>query len=105
METRWSVERAKYITMNTELFNVPIVLSPRLKWLQKHNLTIRHDPKIKPGDECEVTGETIYPWLVYAGTFPKSGFFTGNRDAYGNTEDEALAAWARQHHKRLWNEE
>ena len=56
--------------MNNLLFDVPETLSPRLAWIKKHDLTIRHDSKIQPDAEDEFSGDRLYPFVVYAGKFP-----------------------------------
>ena len=88
-----------------DLFEIPPSLSPRLAWIKKHGLTIRHDSKIQPDAEDEFSGERLYPFVVYAGEFPRDGIFAGNRGAWGDSEDEALVAWAKSHGIKLWNEE
>lgn len=86
-----------------DLFEIPPSLSPRLAWIKKHDLTIRHDSKIQPDAEDEFSGERLYPFEVFVGKFP--GTFAGNRSAWGDSEDEALVAWAKSHGIKLWNEE
>ncbi len=65
-----------------------------------HDVRVIHNKDITPGDECEFSGETLYPWCAFTGLprFPRP-------DAgYGNTEDEAIADLAKRKGWRLWNE-
>jgi hypothetical protein len=84
-----------------ELFEIEVSESPRLKWIRGHALRTHYDKDVSPGDECEISGEKLYPWVAFTGApnFPRP-------DAgYGNTEDEALCDWAIKMEVRLWNEE
>ena len=78
----------------TELFNLPETPSPRLAWMRKHGVWIRENREINPGDESPETGETIYPFKAFGNQFV----------GYGNTEDEAIADFAKRAGVRLWNE-
>lgn len=83
------------------LFEIPPCESPRLRWLKKHDVHTHHNKNVQPGDEDELSGETIYPWVAYKGLpnfpMPNAG--------YGNTEHEAIVDWAIKNNVRLWNEE
>ena len=72
--------------MSEELFpaeNVT-VKSPRLRWMEKHKLNTRCSGKF---------------WFAGQGE-PING-----RIGSGLTEDDAITAWAKANHVRLWNEE
>lgn len=86
-----------------ELFEIQPCDSPRLKWMKKHGVHTMHNKGVNPGDECDVTGETLYPWCAYVGVnvFPKPEGLLG----CGNTEDEAICELAKRRGWKLWNEE
>jgi hypothetical protein len=84
-----------------DLFNLPECPSPRLRWMQNHNLRTRLNKNISVGEEDEFSGEPIYPWVAFTGDFK----FPRPDAGYGNTEDEAITAWAKLHRVKLWNEE
>ena len=86
--------------MRDELFDVPVVKSPRLKWIEKHGLYTQHFPDVKPGDDDPETGEEIYPWRAWVGNMRHARICAG-----GATEDDALAEWAKASGVLLWNEE
>jgi hypothetical protein len=75
--------------MNTpDLFPVPAVLSPRLKWLAEHNLTTSYDAGLaSEGEE--------FPWTCYHRTF-------GGVLAIGRTEDEAMEAYCLAYGLKHW---
>lgn len=89
----------------TELFEIPQVLSPRLAWMKKNNLTSRHDERIEIGSEDEISGKTLYPWLVCDKAEDLAILLCEGRVGFGNTEDEAITAWAKANGVKLWNEE
>lgn len=80
-----------------ELFDIPEQLSPRLAWIQKHGVQTHH---AKHFDH--------FPWCAW---FPANNTPCGkapdNPDdcGFGQNQDDALAALARRHDIRLWNEE
>ena len=81
----------------SELFDIPVSESPRLKWLKKHGVKF-HYSTAEVGDEDEFGNEL---WPVYAYTEPlckETSFGAG-------TEDEALAKFAINRGLKLWNEE
>lgn len=84
-----------------ELFSVPEVKSPRMRWIAKHALVTQHHPEVTVGDECAETGAELYPWTAKQSSccYPK------NVAQGGATEDDALASWARQNGVRMWFEE
>jgi len=61
-------------------------LSPRLKWMQKHNLTIMHHPQSATDSYCVRQAHT-------------------SNVVFGDTKDDALCAMALLINKPLWNEE
>lgn len=66
--------------------------SPKLAWMKKHGIATR-----------EITLPSVSAsnrWFVYF--YGCEGYY---QNAYGATEDEALANFARIHHLKLWNEE
>lgn len=84
--------------MSEELFEVPEVKSPRLKWIEKHRIKIRQTPNWTSGME-DFDGDEVHKF--YACDDGNWRFH-----AYGGeTEDAALAEWARCRGKRLWFEE
>ncbi len=79
----------------SELFNIPETLSPRLRWMEKHGITIEdggidHDD----GDECEITGNQCFRYYAIC----------GEQAAGGHTKDDAIIALAIKLQLRLWNE-
>lgn len=94
--------RHKNSMSTPELFTIPEVKSPRLKWIAAHNLHTKHFPDRREGDECPETGADMHPWEAWqhAGKVYPPGNSCG-----GPTEDDALANWARNNGVRMWNEE
>lgn len=82
-----------------ELFDVPEVKSPRLRWMEKHGLKTKHFPGVQDGEEDPETGYELHTWVAWRGS-PPVWIRTG-----GATEDDALADWARANGVRMWNEE
>jgi hypothetical protein len=72
----------------TELFDIPETPSPRLRWMQRHHLTVE-----------SITGEGADNGNRYAA---RHGMTVIGK---GATEDEALTAAAKSLNIRLWNEE
>lgn len=74
-----------------ELFPIPETKSPRLKWMERHHLTIHHQPydHAGPMDEQE-------HYAAIHGMKPIG---------YGATPDEALVAAAKSLNIKLWNEQ
>ena len=70
----------------TELFDIPETPSPRMRWMQRHHLTVsrKHEE------------ENTYSFVAIHGMT-----IIGK----GATEDEALTAAAKSLNIRLWNEE
>ncbi len=82
--------------MSEELFsNLPAVKSPRLKWIEKHNLIVWRDVDWCPGDEDEF-GFELYPWYARSG---------GGKRYGASTEDAAMIAWAKANSVKSWTEE
>jgi hypothetical protein len=78
-----------------ELFNVPVVKSPRLKWLARHGIsTLRADHTVSAGEEDDF-GHRVHQWTATNGWHNRGG----------DTEDDALAALARVALLKMWNEE
>ena len=93
----------------SELFSIPQTLSPRLKWLKKHAVHTHFDEGVTPGEECEVSGERLYPWCALTGevqtNIADAIFAEEGRVGYGDTEDDAIYDLATKRGWRLWNEE
>lgn len=70
----------------SELFDIPESKSPRLRWMEKHNISARQEPR-GPG------GPLIWFALNHQAC------------ARGDSEDEALASLAVKLGLKLWNEE
>jgi hypothetical protein len=74
--------------MNEELFQVEPVLSPRLKWIQKHGVKIHYAGHL---EEKELKYSA---WLPYNDTGDKTEGLWSAVDAelvgYGDTEESAL---------------
>jgi hypothetical protein len=69
----------------TELFDIPETPSPRLRWMQRHHLTVEPITEENSNRYAARHGMTII--------------------GKGSTEDEALTAAAKSLNIRLWNEE
>ena len=80
--------------MSDELFPAETVTvkSPRLRWMEKHDVKTN-----------EYKQSTPTPWSAWSGNL----MLAINRDMvyFGSTEDDAITAWAKANHVRLWNEE
>lgn len=74
-----------------ELFEVPVQLSPRLRWKQCHG--------VKSG--YHDSGGEFPPWCAWVGAYATGDKYTGE----GDTEDDALVDLARKQGWRMWNEE
>lgn len=90
-----------------ELFAIAPSLSPRLKWMQENNVTVKDNGGgHQPGDECPETGARLYR---YCASRPNSHFMIGlliaTRTGWGDTEDEAIVDLAKKLNLRLWNEQ
>ena len=81
--------------MSEELFNVPVVKSPRLKWIEKHHLRVKQTPDWQPDMEDE-EGDDVEKFYASDDGIHWHG---------GDTEDNALATWAEARGKLLWFEE
>lgn len=68
----------------SELFDIPECKSPRLKWMERHHLTIQITTNPPPNTYQAKHGMTVI--------------------ASGSTPDEALVAAAKSLNIRLWNE-
>lgn len=86
-----------------ELFSIPQVLSPRLRWLRDKCVLTKKFPLISPGDEDEF-GNRLFPWMAWVGPLDlqstRASFKAG-----GNSEIDAIANLAIKRRWRLWNEE
>ena len=90
-----------------ELFSVPVVKSPRLRWIEAQGLRTKHYPDVAVGDEDPETGDDLFPWVAWCSQ-GKSGdgkCYPPRHAAGGATEDDALAEWSRRYGKRMWFEE
>ncbi len=81
--------------MSEELFKVPEQKSPRLRWMEKHRVKVKQTPDWSPGME-DADGDPVAPW--YASD-------DGKHWHAGDSENDALGAWAVARGVRLWNEE
>ena len=68
----------------SDLFNMPATLSPRLKWMQAHGITVQR------------THYDVDPFRAYVGA---------QQIGKGETEDAATVAAAKSLNLPLWNEE
>lgn len=89
----------------SELFEIPVCESPRLKWLKKYNIHTHRNATVKVGDTCEVTGEKLSPWCATVGAVSANGVWADGWIGFGDTEDDAIANLARKRGWRMWNEE
>ena len=76
----------------TELFHIPETPSPRLRWMQEH------DVKTIPGAWDSFTERER--WAAYAGSIDDMPELY-----YGDTADDAITEFAKANNIRLWNEE
>ena len=83
-----------------DLLNVPVVESPRLKWLKRHRIKT-HATSLEVGAEDEY-GEEISPFYAYVG---KNEIENAHNIVGGTTEDEAIRNLAIRKGWLLWNEE
>jgi len=74
----------------SELFNLPETPSPRLAWMRANKI------------QCHVTTQCPLPVSCWSGDLAES--MENNLIGYGNTEDEAIADFAKRAGLRLWNE-
>ncbi len=71
----------------TELFHIEPVLSPRLRWMEQHNITLRHH---------EDSSAHHLNWSATDDAFKCFG--------WGETEEEALCQLARKLGLKHWSE-
>jgi hypothetical protein len=91
-----------------ELFPIESVTqdSPRLAWLKRHNLETECIPEGGPGVESPETGEDIPAWICRVRKqHPNFSTYCDREIGGGNTEDDAIADFARNAGIPLWNEE
>lgn len=81
--------------MSEELFKVPVTKSPRLLWIEKHRIEVRPTKDWQPGMEDDDGDEVERFYATDDGVHMHGG----------DTEDNALAAWAEARGKLLWFEE
>lgn len=81
--------------MSDQLFDIPACDSPRLAWMKRHFVQTRHDPSARHW--------TKPVWTCWRGNLLEAENY-GEVTA-GETEDEAITAWAKRNHVKLWNEE
>ena len=86
-----------------ELFPVEVALSPKLKWLARHNLVTEHIPE--GGMECPETGDEIPHWVRRVNKTDPNEHYRPCEIGGGDTEDEACGDWAINAGVKLWNEE
>ncbi len=76
------------------------MLSPKLLWVQTHDLHVWHTPDLV-GDEEDDQGNEIKPWTCAK---MSAGGPALSRCGTGDTEEEALADYAAKHGLGLWNQ-
>jgi hypothetical protein len=81
---------------DVNLFDVPIELSPRLKWLAKHGLVT---------ERVNASGIGGSTWVCRTSKPNLGGLWTPNSIGGGETEDEAIAEFAKAAGIKIWNEE
>lgn len=83
--------------MIESLFDLPESKSPRLKWQDKHDITVI-DTGIdhEHGDECDITGNQLYRFWAVMGE--------GAEECGGHTELDALTDLAIKCNLKLWNQ-
>lgn len=82
--------------MSDFLFDAPVVLSPRLAWMEKHGVETHR---------ANATGEGGSTWVCRKIRPRLESLWTSSEIGGGETEDEALAAFAMHAGLKLWNEE
>lgn len=84
----------------SELFDIKSVKqdSPRFAWMKHYGVKVKNCPDVTVGDEGEF-GNEQWPWYAFAHEASQPEDFVG-----GETEDEALANFAKSKNLRLWNE-
>ncbi len=90
--------------MSDELFSVPVQKSPKLRWMERHRIKVKHFQDVEPGDEDEFENE-VYPYVARKADFEMYDLVPDSWLGVGNTEDEALVDYARKRGLLLWNEE
>ena len=80
--------------MKELLFDVPETKSPRLHWLAAHKIHTFKTQCLAPEDE---------PWSAWSGDLTEA--FEDDAYGTGETEDDAIVAWAKMMRVKLWNEE
>lgn len=92
--------------MSATLFEMPEQLSPRLAWMERHQVVIHHNHHGTMIEEDPETGSDIYPVIAASGAeFDEDGTLLNGIYGRGITEDEALASLAKRLKVKLWNEE
>lgn len=90
--------------MSDDLFPIETTLSPRLRWMQKHNLETEHIPN--GGTESAETGDWIPHWICRVKKLhPNYSLYFEREIGSGDTEEESIADFAVNAGIRLWNEE
>ena len=79
------------------LFDVPVSLSPKRKWMAEHGIKLHETPPMLVGEPDELTGE-IAAFYAYTGELP----WESKDMAEGATEHEALAKLAQKKGWKLW---
>ena len=77
-----------------DLFPDAVGDSPKAAWFKQHGIKT-HDRGAGDLGEGDATGERILRWTCEG---------VRGHTGYGDTEDEALADWARRNRVRFWNE-
>lgn len=81
----------------SELFQIEESLSPRLRWMREHQITVTdRGAHIEPGDQCMETGLPLDRFLAHSPEFPIP--------MGGDTELEAIEWMAAALNIPLWNE-
>ena len=90
--------------MKTELFNnIPESKSPRLAWMEKHDITTKHYPKMDhPNGNWIATWGDFDGGLLSAMEYAPGGCHVCE---FGRTEQDAIINLCIWHGWKLWNEE
>lgn len=91
--------------MSNDLFpDLEPSMSPKLRWLKKHNVTVERNQRLADDEELW----EAWVWQRNDAIQQQEEFFEGLSGPYfaaANTEDEALYKLAVANEWRLWNEE
>lgn len=91
----------------SDLFpDLPVVLSPRLQWMQEHDVSV--EQSLHEGQECELTGRSGPLWEAWYGDRPEgvndsASFRMKGRLVLATTEEDAIIRLAERNGWPLWN--